>query len=154
MDYKEEAWNEFVTRLNSITGIKKVYEQYKKIDSISIANCPYIMLEPDIADIIEDSQDVEGISLSYDDFRVVLWFVFTMFKKDSAVSGSAEKQGILYWEKKIKDKVFASPRHLNNTVQRVSFGRVLYLRSSTETASTEVVRILQMEVSLKILYSR
>lgn len=154
---KETAWNEVVSRLNSLRssqGIKKVYPYFVDLDSISLASFPFIMIEPDVADEDEDVIDNEGGSYCLEDFRVTILIGFAMFEKGKAVTGSDDiPKGIFDYEYLVKTKLTEDPKHLGGRIVRIHFPKTLYLRSVEEVPKKGIIRLIQIDTSLKIKFS-
>ncbi len=149
---KETAWDEVVTRLEAITGIKKVYEGFRDLDSIPDSHKPCIMLEPDITDVLEENYDEVGGNYALEEVHLILWVLFVLFEKDKQVTGKTGINGVFDWEKAVKNKLTEAPKHLDNKVAKIRFDSVIYLRSVGETTKG-IVRLVQIEVGLLGTYS-
>lgn len=149
---KEIAWSEVIARLGTIAGINKVYEGFKDLDTIPTSYQPCIMVEPDSSEPLEDNYDTMQ-NYAYENVSLIVWVLFTMFEKGKAVTGKVGMNGVFEWEKAVKDKLTEAPKFLNNKVVRVSFGSVRYLRNVSETTNKGILRLVEMEVNLRLVYS-
>jgi len=150
---KETAWSEVITRLGTIAGINKVYEGFKDLDTIPTTYQPCVMVEPDSSEPLEDDYDNTGGNYAYENVSLVVWVLFTMFEKGKAVTGKVGMNGVFEWEKAVKDKLTEAPQFLNDKVIRVSFGNVRYLRNVSESADKGILRLVEIEVNLRLVYS-
>jgi len=153
---KETAWTEVITRLGTIPGINKVYEGFHEVSSISDANKPCIMVEPDNTEVLEDNYDESGGNYGLEQLNLIVIILFIMYEKGKAVTGKTDAGvnmlGIFEWEKLVKDKLAGIPEALSYKVAKVGFGNVSYLRS-VGIETKEMVRLVAIEVGLIIPYS-
>ncbi len=147
---KETAWNEVIARLGTIAGIKKVYEGYVDLNSVPHSHYPCVIAEPIFSETDEDSWDM-GTSYGNEIFWIDLYILFKIYQKGKQVTGTGALNGALDMEKSVREKLCEAPIHLNGKVVRVLFGRTNYLRTSPEQPKPEQLRVVHLEVGLRMI---
>lgn len=148
---KETAWNEVIARLGAIAGIKKVYEGYVDLTSVPHSHYPGIIAEPIYSETDEDYWDSEVVSLGNEIFWIDLYILFKIYQKGKEVTGVGALNGALDMEKIVREKLCEAPIHLDGKVVRVFFGRTNYLRTSPERPKQEQLRVVHLEVGLRMI---
>lgn len=148
---KEDAWDVVITRLEAIAGIQKVYEGYVEPNSIPHSHYPCIIVEPAYTEVDEDFHDSEVVSYANEIFWIDLFILFKIYQKEKQVTGTGAIRGALDLEEDIREKLCEAPIKLNGQVVRVMFGRTNYLRTSPEQPKQEQLRVVHVELGLRMI---
>lgn len=147
---KEDAWDAVYNRLDTLADIQKIYNGYIDVDSIPHSHFPCIIMDPVYSEAEESFSDSEDTSYNNEVFWIDLFVLFKIYQKDKQVTGTDAIDGALDWEETVRNKLCDEPRHLNEEVVRVMFGRTNYLRSSPEIPKQDQLRVVHIELGLRL----
>jgi len=156
-----DVYDELISRLEDLkgedddgVGIKQVYDGFRKLESIPDTAYPFIMLEPDGMETMQDAVDHVSANYALEELTITIWVGFLTSEKGTGATGSDNiGRGMLQWGRVVRNKITDAPKHLNNKCAKIRFKAIRFMRTAQEVIEQSHAKIVEIEVGLLCVYS-